>query len=152
MTDVQAVRREIIGDGNFSASFYFTLAVLGHTRWPVDAFTVRTTNQNVDEFIWIRGEVIGHLKAHGDPENPNFTAVIRPLSDIANITLLSAVNDEQPGRNPLRRAATITFKTTIEGASGQPIDIGATDLKNARLKELSDALIDQLLDATAGSR
>lgn len=98
-TDVNDIRRALVGDSGIAITLEFVLAIRSFTRWPVDAFAVDVDQQrNVQTFYWLQGGSIGRLTATREDDNPNYAGVVRPVSAVTALTLFAKVIDENLAR------------------------------------------------------
>lgn len=152
-TDVNAIRAELVGDSAVAIPYSFVLAMLSVLKWPVDAFSLSFADLKVDGLYWVQEGTIGWLSVVGDADTPNISAVVRPASEIASLTVLGAIRDDNFGNpNRVERAVTVSFRTPRgDLAVLGPLQIGL-ESKNTYLRGQTDKLINALLDSVTKSR
>ena len=95
--------------------------------------------------MWIDRHAIGQLDYIEDAaEEQNLAAVIRPLSQVTGVDVISYGSADAFGERTYRRAVMVRF------ASGDPIEVDTTQHTNDSLRGHADRFIDRVLDALAG--
>ncbi|MFL0179199.1 hypothetical protein [Mycobacterium sp. SMC-15] len=114
-------------------------------RWPVDGFAREKLPDHRCRLVWIDRHAIGQLDYISDAaEEQNLAAVIRPLSQVAGVDVNSYGAADGFGERTYRRAMRVRF------ASGDSIEVDATQHTNDSLRSHADRFIDRVLDALAG--
>ncbi|TDZ87344.1 hypothetical protein DE4585_00336 [Mycobacteroides salmoniphilum] len=147
MSNNEEVRQELVGDSGLEVRPEFVIGLRGVVRWPVRAFAVEYTDFGyLDTVYWIDGSAIGVYKFHSEKA---ISTVIRPLSAVSSVSVISAVDVDGFSRGRLHQGITIRFGSGGEEPIDADIDISDTDDRQ-HVSELSKDFIAAVLNAVAG--
>lgn len=147
MTDHREVQEVLVGDSGLQVRPEFVIGLRGVMRWPVQAFAVEYSDFGyLDTVYWLDGSTIGVYKFIS--ENA-ISTVIRPLTAVSAVSVISAVGVDGFNRGKVRSGVTIRFGSGGEEAIDADVNISDSD-DNQHVSELSKNFVAAVLNAVAG--